>query len=297
MTFRRAAALALLLGGFPAPMDAQLLSTREAMALPSQLADHRISYGPGAEQFGDLRLPAGAGPHPVVVLVHGGCWLAQYGLDYMGAMADALAETGIASWSIEFRRVGSPGGGWPGTMLDVGAATDHLRVLARSHPLDLSRVVLSGHSAGGHLVLWAAARHRQPTGSPLRADNPLPVRGVVALAPLADLAASVSAERPLCNGSAAQLLGGAPGEVPKRYAQASPSELLPLGMPMVIVNGAEDRVVPPAHVAAFAEAARAAGDQVRLEIVPASGHFEPVAPGTAAFGIVLGAIRGLLGLP
>jgi len=295
--FSLAAAALLLLSGTPIVMDAQILSTREAMALPSKTADHRIAWGSAPEQFGELRLPAGPGPHPVVVLVHGGCWLAQYGLDYMGAMADALAAAGIASWSVEFRRIGSPGGGWPGTMLDAGAAIDHLRVLAQSHPLDLARVVLSGHSAGGHLVLWAAARGRQPIGSPLRTENPLSILGVVAMAPIADLAASVAAERPLCNGSAAQLLGGSPGEMPERYALASPLELLPLGVPFVIVNGAEDRVVPPAHVAAFAEAARAAGDQVRLEIVPASGHFEPVAPGTAAFGIVLGAIRELLQVP
>jgi len=290
MTHRRAAALVLLLGGASQPMDAQILSTREAMALPSRPADHRIAYGTGAEQFGDLRLPAGPGPHPVVVLVHGGCWLSAYGLDYMGAMADALAEAGIASWSIEFRRVGSPGGGWPGTMQDVGAAIDYLRVLATSHPLDLGRVALSGHSAGGHLVLWAAARGKQPASSPLYTSDPLPVRGVVALAPIADLAASVTAERPLCNGSAAQLLGGKPSEVADRYALTSPSALLPLGVPYVIVNGEQDPIVPVAHVTAFAAAARQAGDQVRLEIVPSSGHFEPVAPGKAAFAVTLAAI-------
>lgn len=297
MTLRRAAALALLLGVISQPMTAQILSTREAMALPSRPADHRLAYGPGAEQFGDLRLPQGPGAHPVVVLVHGGCWLSAYGLDYMGAMADALAEAGIASWSIEFRRVGSPGGGWPGTLRDVGAAIDHLRELARHHPLDLDRVVLSGHSAGGQLVLWAAARAKQPTSSPLHTADPLPVRGVVALAPLADLAASVAGERPLCNGSAAQLLGGSPAEVADRYALASPAELLPLGLPYVIVNGAQDPIVPPAHVMAFAEAARRAGDRVRLELVPASGHFEPVAPGTAAFAVTLAAIVEILGWP
>lgn len=297
MTVRRAAALALLLVVAVRPMDAQILSTREAMALPSRPADHRIAWGAGAEQFGDLRLPAGPGPHPVVVLVHGGCWLSAYGLDYMGAMADALAAAGIASWSIEFRRVGSPGGGWPGTMQDVGAAIDHLRALSASHPLDLDRVALSGHSAGGHLVLWAAARGKQPASSPLHTADPLPVRGVVALAPIADLAASVTAERPLCNGSAAQLLGGTPAEVADRYALASPAEMLPLGVPYVIVNGAEDPIVPPAHVTAFADRARKAGDRVRLEIVPASGHFEPVAPGRAAFAVTLAAIVEMISLP
>jgi len=279
----------------PTLMDAQILSTREAMALPSAPADHRIAWGGDAVQFGDLRLPAGPGPHPVVVLIHGGCWLAQYGLDYMGAMAGAVTAAGFATWSVEFRRVGDAGGGWPGTLLDIGAAVDHLRVLARRFPLDLDQVVLSGHSAGGHLALWAAARGRQPPDSPLHTEHPLPVRGAVALAPLADLAASVDPAVPLCDGTAARLLGGTPTEVPERYRLASPAELLPLGVPHVIVNGTLDRIVPPGHVTTFAESARRAGDRVRLEIVPESGHFELVAPGTAAFARVLAAIRELMG--
>lgn len=285
----------VLVAAAPTGAAAQILTTRQAMALPSRPADHRIPWGTDSLQFGDLRLPAGPGPHPVVVLVHGGCWLGQYGLGYMGAMADALAEAGIASWSIEFRRVGNPGGGWPGTFVDVGAATDHLRVLAGRFPLDLSRVVVSGHSSGGHLALWIGARRRQPVNSPLHAADPLPVRGVVALAPLADLAASVDSAAPLCGATAAQLVGGSPTEVADRYRLASPAALLPLGVPMVIVNGAEDRIVPPAHVTRFADATRAAGDRVRLEVVPGAGHFEPVAPGTPAFAMVLAAIRELLG--
>jgi len=280
----------------PARTTAQVLTTRQAMALPSRPADHRIPWGADSLQFGDLRLPTGPGPHPVVVLIHGGCWLGQYGLGYMGAMADALAEAGIASWTIEFRRVGNPGGGWPGTFLDVGAATDHLRALATRFPLDLTRVVVSGHSSGGHLALWIGARARQPVSSPLRTPDPLPVRGVVALAPLADLVASVDAAAPLCGATAAQLVGGTPAEVADRYRLASPAALLPLGVPMVIVNGAEDRIVPPAHVTGFANAARASGDRVRLEVVPAAGHFEPVAPGTPAFATVLAATRELLGV-
>lgn len=293
---RRGLVAAACLGAaIPTPMDAQVLSTREAMALPSTPADHRIAWGRDPVQFGDLRLPPGPGPHPVVVLVHGGCWLAEYGLDYLGAMAGAVTAAGFATWSVEFRRVGDAGGGWPGTMLDVGAAVDHLRVLAGRFPLDLDRVVLSGHSAGGQLALWAAGRHRQPQDSPLRTGNPLPVRGAVALAPLADLAASVAPAAALCDGTAARLLGGSPAEVPERYRLASPAELLPLGVPYVIVNGELDQIVPPDHVTRFAAAARRAGDRVRLEIVPGAGHFEPVAPGRPAFALVLAAIRELAG--
>lgn len=281
--------------GIPAPVDAQNLSTAQAMQLPSEEADHRLFWGLDPLQFGDLRLPDGPGPHPVVVLIHGGCWLSAYGMQYMGAMADALKAEGIATWNIEYRRVGDAGGGWPGTLVDVGRAIDDLRFLATKYPLDLDRVVLSGHSAGGHLALWAATRHRLPAGHPLRGEDPLPVRGVLALAPVADLAASVSDATPICGRSAAQLLGGTPAEVPERYAQASPAELLPLGMPYALVAGVDDALVPAAHVAAFAERARAAGDEVRLELVPEAGHFEVVAPGTVAFAVVVGFLKGMLG--
>lgn len=276
-------------------MDAQVMSTAQAMQLPSEEADHRIYWGLGEVQFGDLRLPAGPGPHPVVVLIHGGCWLSDYGMPYMGALGEALKAEGIATWNIEYRRVGDSGGGWPGTLLDVGEAIDNLRHLATRYPLDLSRVVLSGHSAGGQLALWAATRARSGATHPLRGKDPLPVMGVVALSPVADLAASVSDETPICGRSAARLLGGTPAEVPERYALASPSALLPLGIPYGIVSGVEDQFVPAAHVAAFADQARRAGDEVRLELVPEAGHFEVVAPGTVAFAVTVGFIRAMLG--
>lgn len=294
---RRPLLLALLLAvtGATTRMDAQILTTAQAMQLPSEEADHRLFWGLSEIQFGDLRLPAGPGPHPVVVLIHGGCWLSAYGMQYMGALGDALKAEGIATWNIAYRRVGDPGGGWPGTMLDVGAAIDDLRYLATKYPLDLDRVVLSGHSAGGQLALWAATRPRAAAGNPLRGENPLPVHGVVALSPVADLAASVSDETPICGRSAAQLLGGTPAEVAERYALVSPSELLPIGVPYAIVSGVEDQFVPAAHVAAFADAARRAGDDVRLELVPETGHFEVVAPGTVAFAVTVGYIKAMLG--
>ena len=135
------------------------MSAGDVLALPRPEAQHRIAYGPGPQQFGELRLPDGAGPHPVVIVVHGGCWLAEYDLGYMSSLAAALTADGVATWSIEYRRVGDDGGGWPGTFDDVGAAADHLREIAAEHELDLERVVAVGHSAGGHLALWLAARH------------------------------------------------------------------------------------------------------------------------------------------
>src|SRR5579872_5792979 len=139
------------------------MSTSRAYVLETAAprADARLRYGPDPLHFGDLRLPGGTGPHPVVVMVHGGFWRARFNLEYAGHLCAALAALGIATWNVEYRRLGDTGGGWPGTLLDVAAAADHLRTLAAPYHLDLSRVVAMGHSAGGHLALWLAARRRR----------------------------------------------------------------------------------------------------------------------------------------
>lgn len=154
--------------------------------LPMPPADQNLSYGQDTNQIGELRLPAGPGPHPIVVLVHGGCWMPQ-AARYLAAMGDELKKDGIASWNIEYRRIGQPGGGWPGTYLDVGHAIDHLRDLAAPYMLDLDRVVVLGHSAGGHLAMWAGTRHRIDARSPLFIPRPLPIRGVINLAGTIDM--------------------------------------------------------------------------------------------------------------
>ena len=156
------------------------ITWQEVQALPRPAADHRIAYGDGEFRFGELRLPIGDGPFPVVVLIHGGCWLAEFDLDYMASTGAALVDNGVAVWTLEFRRIGNPGGGWPGTFEDVARGFDHLCNLAERFPLNLDRVVLAGHSAGGHLALWLAARHVLPKASPLHAPDPLGVRGVLA---------------------------------------------------------------------------------------------------------------------
>ena len=156
----------------------------------------------------ELRLPKGPGPHPVVILVHGGCWQAPWGFDHVRSLAAALTAEGYATWSLEYRRLGDPGGGWPGTFEDVARGADHLREAAKAHPLDLDRVVALGHSAGGQLALWLAARPRLPAGSPLHAAQPLRLRGVVSLAGITDLRAG--AEGGVCGDAIPQLLGGPP---------------------------------------------------------------------------------------
>ena len=141
----------------------RILTVANAMKWDSPPADVRIPYGDGEFQFGDLRLPEGPGPYAVAILIRGECFLSMYNIEHNVRFAEALTESGIAVWNLEYRRVGNEGGGWPGTFEDIAHGADHLRVLAKEYPIDLERVISIGHSAGGHLALWVAAR-----GSPHR---------------------------------------------------------------------------------------------------------------------------------
>jgi acetyl esterase/lipase len=268
----------------------------DLQALPRRPPTHRESYGTDASQHGELRLPSRPGPHPVAVLIHGGCFKAAYADSRdLAPMGDTLAAEGIATWNVEYRRVGHDGGGWPGTYLDVGRAVDHLRVLAGEHDLDLSRVVVVGHSAGGHLAMWTAARSRLSPASPLYTPDPLPIRGVVNLAGPMDLTANITGYQTLCRDSViTQLMGGAPATVPDRYAQASAISQLPLGVPQVVVIGDHEDFVPRPVADAYVRAATAAGDSIRMLVLPRTGHFEIAMPTTAAWAPIAAAIRSLL---
>jgi len=256
--------------------------------MPIRPADHRDIYGEAPEQFGELRLPAGTGPHPVVVLIHGGCWRSEYGVAHVAPLATALSDDGFAVWAIEYRRVGSPGGGWPGTFLDVGAAVDHLRALGNQHPLDLSRVVVAGHSAGGHLALWSAARGALPRGSAIGASDPVRPRGAVSIGGITDLVAYASPEG--CGSAVVLLMGGAVDEVGDRYAQASPVRLVP-PVPVQLIVGAADAIVPRAQADAFLGVA---GSRATLSVVEGAGHFDLIAPDGDAWVVLRNAIRALL---
>jgi len=280
-----------------APVSAgHLMTPQDLQELPSQAPDRRLAYGEDSSQYGELRLPTSRGPHPVVVLIHGGCFKAAYATPRdLAPMGDALKAEGIATWNVEYRRLGQSGGGWPGTYLDVGRAVDYLRALAGKHHLDLGRVVLLGHSAGGHLAMWAAARARQPTSSPLHVSDPLPVRGVIDLAGPLDLTANIPEYERLCRDTViTSLLGGPPTSVPERYAQSSPIRMLPLGLPQVLVIGEHEEFVPRPLVEAYEQAATRAGDHVRLIVVPSAGHFELASPRTSAWPVIETAIKSLL---
>ena len=275
---------------------AHLMTPEELQALPSGAPDWRITYGTDSNQYGELRIPAGIGPHPLVILIHGGCFKAAYGnAPYFGAMADALKADGIATWNIEYRRLGQPGSGWPGTYLDVGRAVDHVRDIAGEYHLDLGRIAVVGHSAGGHLAMWTAARPRLTKTSEVYVANPLPVRGVMDLAGPVDMTANISGYQALCADPViTSLLGGTPAEVPEHYAQASAIKLLPLGIPQVLVVGSHEEFVPLALVDAYVKAATAAGDHVRRIVIPGAGHFEIASPLSFTWPQIRVAIGSLL---
>lgn len=242
----------------------------------------RLPYGTDSSQFGELSLPAGPGPHPVALLVHGGYWRAHYGLALMQDLGRDLAERGIAAWNIEYRRVGNPGGGWPGTFLDLASAADALRDLAPIYQLDLQRVVPVGHSAGGHLALWLAARPRIPAGSDISLQQePLRLAGAISLAGVVDL--HLAYRLHLSQDAVVELLGATPATQPVRYAQASPAALLPLGLPQILIHGIRDEHVPIQVSREYATAAWAAGDRVLLLEPEGVDHFAVIHPGTAVW--------------
>jgi acetyl esterase/lipase len=276
----------------------KLMTPKDLQSLPIQAPDRRLAYGTDANQYGELRLPSQShgGPHPVVVLVHGGCWKAQYATSRdLAPMADALKADGIATWNIEYRRLPQPGSGWPGTYLDVGNAVDYLRSIAAQYKLDLNRVVVVGHSAGGHLTMWVATRQRIAKESALFLANPLPVRGVINLAGTIDMADNIPNMEATCGDTVVTtLLGGTPSNVPGRYREASAINILPLGVPQVLIWGAYDNFVPKAIVEKYVSAAKQAGDSVRFVVIPGVGHFETASPTSSAWPSVHAAIQSLL---
>jgi dipeptidyl aminopeptidase/acylaminoacyl peptidase len=230
----------------------------------------KTRYGKHPSQYGELYLPDGEGPHPVAVVIHGGFWKAVYGRKLMWPICGDLCRRGWAVWNLEYRRLGlRSGGGWPATFDDVAAGIDHLAKLkdgGQSPIFNFDCVVAVGHSAGGHLAAWAAARP----------DARVPLRAAVSQAGVTDL--TYACELRLSRGVVARLLGGTPEEVPDVYAQASPAALIPIGVPLLCVHGELDDVVPPSMSERFAEKARLAGDDVDLMIVEGEDHMDHIDP-------------------
>lgn len=257
--------------------------TRRRLILDLLKHGRTVSYGSDRSQRADLHLPSGAGPHPVMIVLHGGSWQARYGRIVMRGLAGDLVRRGWAVWNVEYRRVGN-GGGWPATFADVAAAVDRLPELDAS--LDLERVSVLGHSAGGHLALWAAARDRLPAGAPGAIDGEprVRLRQAIAQAGVCDLA---GAYRRWGGGAARALMGGGPDEVPERYDAGDPLRLLPARMPVLLVHGTLDETVSVKLSRAYERAARAGGGEVELVEIDGAGgshrsHIDPRGPAWAA---------------
>jgi acetyl esterase/lipase len=260
-------------------------------------ADHRIKYGANDLQFGDLRLPAMAAGQraPVLMFVHGGWWKSFYGLDYGGHLCAAMKPDGFASWSIEYRRVGDAGGGFPGTFEDVASGYDYLETLAKTYPLDLNRVVVAGHSAGGHLAFWLAGRHHLPeSGSLSQLRVARQMRGVVALAGAVDLRLTIDLAGWFSFAHDKQevidLMGATPQQAPDRYRAGNPGELLPLNVPQWLIQGTEDQQIPAQLPTRWAENAKRIGDTVTTDIISGADHFDIVDPQSKAWPRVRAAI-------
>jgi acetyl esterase/lipase len=259
-----------------------------------------LRYGPDPAQYAQLHLPPTdptAGPLPVVVVLHGGYWRAQYGLELGTPLAVDLTNTGVAALNVEYRRVGA-GGGFPTTLDDVAAAVDLLagsaaeEALRAGRSLDPRRVVLLGHSAGGQLAAWAASRGRLQSPAPGVLPKVAP-RGVVAQAGVLDLVAA--ADQGLGAGAVVDLLGGTPATQAARYAIASPAALVAAPCPVVAVHGTADTTVPPDQSRRYVDAALAAHGQARLRMLDGVDHFRLIDPVDPAWHAVRDEVMGLLG--
>ena len=287
--------LLLLSTLLPALVSAAPMKLADYMALSGPAPLTRVAYGPAPSQYAELFVPPGAGPFPVAVLVHGGCWTERFGgIKQMGNMAGALVQRGIAVWNVEYRRVDEAGGGYPGMYQDMHGALDALTAQAPANKLDLGRVVAVGHSAGGQLVQWIAGRARVPAGSPLYLPNPLPVRAVVSLGGLADLRRERELIKSSCGRDTPELAGLPSAARPDVYVDTNAAELIPNGSHTILVTGELDTISPPRLAHDYAARARAAGDSAEVVILPGASHYDEVAASSPSWPLVLAAIERAL---
>ena len=263
--------------------------------------DRTLHYGADPLQFGELRLPKTKGPHVIVMLIHGGCFVDRIPnidprgptVELLKPFAEALTRAGVATWNIEYRRVGNAGGGWPGTFLDVASAADFLRTVAPSYSLDLDRVIVVGHSAGGPLALWMAARSKLPTSSAVYTKSPLALKAVINVDGPPDLASAQPKERQFCPVPAiSQFMGGTPTDQPQRYLEGSALSFLPLGISQTIVVGGLLRGVPEL-VTSYEAQAKAKGDRITVLTLEGSSHHDMFAPDNPHGKILIQAILSL----
>ena len=244
------------------------MSAEDILSLPQPPPDERVAYGPDPNQFLEVRLPRIKGPHPVLLNIHGGYWRAKYDLAHAGHLCESLRAVGIATFNTEYRRVGNAGGGWPGTFEDIRLAYRFVQQEHSRFHLDLDRLVVMGHSAGGQLALCLAAH--EPS-----------LRHPISLAGLVDLRKAFALH--LSNDAVVEFLGGKPDTVPEHYREADPTELSIPKARQWLLHGADDDTVPPEFSRDYVARKKKAGESVELLEIPHAGHLDLIDPASAAF--------------
>lgn len=255
--------------------------------------DSRIAYGDNPYQFAELRLPkhkSESGPIPLLIVIHGGYWLAEYGLDHITHLCKNLAENGIATWCIEYRRLGNEGGGWPGTFLDVAKSADHLQQIAEKYNLDMKRVSAIGHSAGGHLALWLASRHRINKNNILYQPNPLKINKAISLSGVNNLVECWEQKLFDNTNVVEHFMAGSPFSVSDRYQACCPTKLLPTGIKQILFHGDNDPFVPLSMSENYYHTAKKQGDNISFHVLQGAGHFEVVDPKSKEWQEILSVI-------
>lgn len=277
----------------PAPQPPDIMRWDDLFARAQPQTDIRIAYGDGDLQFSELWLPEGNGPHPTVLMIHGGCWQTDIAeRDIMNWIAEDLRQRGIAVWNIEYRGVDREGGGYPGTYRDVLDAADSLMANGDRFGLDLSRIVAMGHSAGGHLALWLAARQTLLPGEELTGAHRLPISTVVSQGGLPDLEAGMLREGHACGTQAPRLMLGNRPELTSPQRMPAPSAR------QILVNAQHDRIAPPEYARAYRDANLARdAENIDLVVIPDEGHVELVTPGTASWERQVALLEEALGQP
>lgn len=256
------------------------MSTSDILSRPQPPPDEREAYGADPNQFLEIRLPHGKGPYPVLLNLHGGYWRAKYDLGHAGHLCEALRAAGVATFNVEYRRVGDPGGGWPGTFADIRSAYRYVRQEAVRFHLDLSRLAAMGHSAGGQLALCLAAHETS-------------LRRALALAGVVDLRKAFALH--LSHDAVVEFLGGTPEEVPEHYREADPMELEIPHARQWLLHGSDDDTVPVEFSRDYVAQKKKIGETVDLVEIPRCGHFDVIDPESVAFKQVADAVLSALG--